>query len=940
MDVIRGFKFLVLAFLAVFGTARAGLSVTPIPAMGLLPDKGITQIFRDDEGYMWYATLNGLCRDDGYDVKVVRAGNGDHINWVDQDSNGHILLATDKGAYTVDKRSLKAEQLDSARLGSRFTTRIFSTSDGDIWVGQKGRLQRYDNQGNWKKCYELRDRSGAPTNLSGFCQGRDGSIYITSYSRGVYEYEAEADKFEMSHPIDADVPLGQIIQDRTEDYFWIVDFRGNIYRFNPNDANEYVRSPVRAFGNDGGERIELIAITQDFDEGNIWGVSQTSLLAFKPEADGRLTPVNHPELREMGNEMLTSVCATPGAIWVGKIDFDSSIIRLDNNVKSQTFPSIEEGFGASPVIIGIAKADKPGRYWMLQNRLGLMLADANTGELTYHGSIKGFDPQRLRGATEMALSPKHKGVWASKEGFFYLVAISNKGMQMEFVDSVGLDHYLPSTAKLTKLHEDRQGRLWAGYTGGLFAYDLNTRRPAGNFPDLGYISCIIEQGSDTIMALSKEKGPIRIIGGEISELPKAYSEIQRGTAMGIAPNGSIWIGTDDGRVYECPAGGDAIIEHTSGMNADNLPGIKQIAFNADGRGWIVTDLMIVEFDPEESFKYIYEAGKEIPLVHFTSRTPAITEEGAFVVGGAGGIAEIRPKSARDAAEERKATISDIKSDGKSLLTSRPRLWKGDLEIELEPNDDGIEISFTANDNLNPEKISYAYRLDGANGRWHYTGEGINKAYLGELGPGRHELEVKTIDEFMHESGAITTYGITRKPHAYETWWAMCIYIFIGIGLIAAGMAWYKKYLSRKNEELWADSKEMAEMRTYLVSPTSLPEEEYKKLDKIFLEKATRTVEENLGEQNFDVNVLAEKMNMSRSTFTRKIKSITGKTPLDFIRDIKMEHARRLLESDNYTVSQVSDMLGFSDRRYFTSCFRKAAGMSPREYQASRNSSEE
>lgn len=506
MESYRSLRFVVLAaLLAVCGVALAGLSLTPIPTMGLLPDKAITQIFRDDEGYMWYATVNGLCRDDGYDVKVVRAGNADHINWVDQDVNGHILLATDKGAYTVDKRTLRVEQIDSARLGSRFTKRIFSTDDGDIWVGQKGRLQRYDKHGNWKKCYELRDRKGEPTNLSGFCQGRDGSIYITSYSRGVYKYDSVGDKFTMAYPIEDDVPLGQILQDRKADIFWIADFRGHIYRFDPKEADTFTRSTVREYGASEGKPIELIAIEQDYDKGYIWGVSQTSLMAFEPQADGHLIPVDFPELREMRKEMLTSVCATPGAIWLGKIDFDSSIIRFDNNVEAETFPNIEKDFGESPVISSIAKADIPGLYWLLQNRRGLTLADVNNGKLAHHTNIKNFDSQRLHGATEMASSPKHKGVWVSKEGFFYLVAISNKGMQMEFVDSAALDHFVPSTAKLTKLFEDSRERLWVGYTGGLLAYDINSRLPAAHFPDLGFISCIVEKGQDTIYALSKEK---------------------------------------------------------------------------------------------------------------------------------------------------------------------------------------------------------------------------------------------------------------------------------------------------------------------------------------------------------------------------------------------------------------------------------------------------
>ncbi len=71
--------------------------------------------------------------------------------------------------------------------------------------------------------------------------------------------------------------------------------------------------------------------------------------------------------------------------------------------------------------------------------------------------------------------------------------------------------------------------------------------------------------------------------------------------------------------------------------------------------------------------------------------------------------------------------------------------------------------------------------------------------------------------------------------------------------------------------------------------------------------------------------------MSKSSLARKLKAITGKTPLDFIRQIKMQHACRLLESQNHTVAEVADMVGFEDRRYFTTSFKKEVGVTPSAY---------
>ena len=121
------------------------------------------------------------------------------------------------------------------------------------------------------------------------------------------------------------------------------------------------------------------------------------------------------------------------------------------------------------------------------------------------------------------------------------------------------------------------------------------------------------------------------------------------------------------------------------------------------------------------------------------------------------------------------------------------------------------------------------------------------------------------------------------------------YVLIVMGVSGYSLYLYLKRVDRKNNEMWADSKEMIKMHIYLDSKVNLPEPEFVQLDKLLLEKAVKAVEDNLTEPDFDVTALADAMNMSRSTLTRKLKAITGRTPLDFIRNIKMKHARHMLE---------------------------------------------
>lgn len=72
--------------------------------------------------------------------------------------------------------------------------------------------------------------------------------------------------------------------------------------------------------------------------------------------------------------------------------------------------------------------------------------------------------------------------------------------------------------------------------------------------------------------------------------------------------------------------------------------------------------------------------------------------------------------------------------------------------------------------------------------------------------------------------------------------------------------------------------------------------------------------------------------MSRSTLTRKLKAITGLTPLEYIRRVKMQHACRMLKNNHTTVNEVALALGYYNRKYFTACFKEEYGLTPSEYQ--------
>jgi len=103
------------------------------------------------------------------------------------------------------------------------------------------------------------------------------------------------------------------------------------------------------------------------------------------------------------------------------------------------------------------------------------------------------------------------------------------------------------------------------------------------------------------------------------------------------------------------------------------------------------------------------------------------------------------------------------------------------------------------------------------------------------------------------------------------------------------------------------------------------------LDQEFLLKLTHIIEENLDLETLDINFCTEKMNMSRSTFYRKLKGLTGISANEFIRKIRLKNCLRLFIYDSYNISEAAYMTGFNDIGYFRQCFKEEYGMTPSEY---------
>ncbi len=107
--------------------------------------------------------------------------------------------------------------------------------------------------------------------------------------------------------------------------------------------------------------------------------------------------------------------------------------------------------------------------------------------------------------------------------------------------------------------------------------------------------------------------------------------------------------------------------------------------------------------------------------------------------------------------------------------------------------------------------------------------------------------------------------------------------------------------------------------------------ECKSSDENFMENVIRIIDENMERDDFDVSRLADMLAVDSKQLYRKLKQLTGYSPVNYIRKLRMKKAALLLKEDKFTVSEVMFLVGYSNSSYFSKCFEKEFGLKPKDY---------
>jgi len=102
-------------------------------------------------------------------------------------------------------------------------------------------------------------------------------------------------------------------------------------------------------------------------------------------------------------------------------------------------------------------------------------------------------------------------------------------------------------------------------------------------------------------------------------------------------------------------------------------------------------------------------------------------------------------------------------------------------------------------------------------------------------------------------------------------------------------------------------------------------------DELFLKDIIQIVEEKMVQSEFNIEILADAMAMSRTTFNKKFKSLSGITPVEFVKDRRLQLAKQLLDTGASNISEVAYEVGFNNPKYFSTCFKEKFHLTPSDY---------
>ena len=388
-------------------------------------------------------------------------------------------------------------------------------------------------------------------------------------------------------------------------------------------------------------------------------------------------------------------------------------------------------------------------------------------------------------------------------------------------------------------------------------------------------------------------------------------------------DGMLWIGTQNGLFVVNPS--KSTITRVSGMSNDC---VRSLVLDDKGQVWAGTSYGVSRITPSVVNLGIDDG---IPAISMMDRAACLTDDGLLVFAVGGGMAvAFKPDELIGSEKPLAVVLTRIEINGENVQK---------LPKSLTHTQNYLTFHFSTLNYANPSHDRYRYRLVGLEHEWNTCNDGSGQciASYKALPPGNYSFEVQAATA-SGEWGPVTKLAFVISHPWWLTWWAKMLYCCLVLAIAGRLIALYLKKKKAKMEhendqrvnrlfELREEARhQFAESANIAPDKITINAEEEKMVSKML-----KAIEAHIDDEQYNADQLARDIAMSRASLYKKMQTILGITPTDFIRNVRLKRAAQLLADTQLSINEIASRVGFVTARNFSSQFKKMFGVTPSEY---------
>ena len=794
-----------------------------------LSQSNVLAVLQDSEGWMWFATENGLNSYDGYEFRHFKRERGnpaglsnDFIFDVAEAKDGSLWLATNGGGLAnIDRksgevRSYRNDVADANSISSNIVRSLYVDDAGIVWLGTRGAgLDRFDPVSESFERIDLGnvDTSGTIFTISEaagnalWIGGDHGLVKLDTRTLAVTNVTAALGQTG-DHSVRAAVEDG-------DGRLWVGSYGGGLVGL---DADGRILTRFVHDANDAATLTDNnVTVLFEDDAHRLWAGTTSGLnLVDRSHGDvDRYVADTEDAFSLSDNEVSSIYQDRAGLLWFGT----KSRGVNQWNPKSWLFgyepaKTVTAERNREPNVMAFID-DGAGTLWLGTFGDGLSAIDRDSGEIVrYRADASGA--QQIAGNRVMSLMRDSRGrIWAGTMMNGITRIDPESGTNTDFRRVAGDENSLSANG-IMAMFEDHSGLVWIGtYGGGINVYD-----PAsGSFthhqpnPDDAY-----SLESDRVTSFAEDiDGNLWIgtDGGGLSLFERATgrfynyrhdpNDVETLAAdtvysVNIDANGVVWVGTQGGgldRVVGDARQPGAVafsnVSERDGLANDTIYGVQ---FDNSGRVWMSTNHGVSRFNPDTGEIKNLHRTDGLQSEEFNFGAHYRSDSGELFFGGHNGYNSFQPDSVKASSVAPLIALTGFFRGGDATRSDLPTDDMG--SVELSWKDDRVTFEFSAMDFAAPAENRYQYKLEGFDNDWIDLGNRRRATYT-DLDAGSYLLRVKAANSEGIWNESQFALPVYVSPAPWQTWWAYLGYLALAVTVVLGLWLGYRHRIQREEE---------------------------------------------------------------------------------------------------------------------------------------------